>query len=374
MTAVVVIASVLFALATPGDRAGSTLDRRLSSLRSTPDGALALYLTLEELGVSTDRRMTPYVDADPLPSHLALLEPTETLTPREVEAVRTHLAAGGTLIYAARVNDALLDALGLGLATIDLPQDSGGAIARPLPHRWTRGARPVSGFSWHFTGTPNGTPPGSPLLAVEDSLVTAIELRLGSGRVFVLSDGRPLRNGEILRSGVALLVARAAREMAGSSEPIVFDEFHHGVRGGSVFAAVGSFLVRHGAGNATLQMLAVLLLALLVAARRFGSPLPAPGGARRSPLEHVDALAQVYRQARSNRIPRVHLISGLARRLGRPRPCDQHEAVAMIERLEATIPSAVGAASQLKEALRSDERDLLAVSRGVDRLIGELKR
>jgi hypothetical protein len=377
---VVSIASALFVIAAPEDRAASSLDRRLTTLRSTPDGALALYLTLTELGVPVDRRLTPLVDADSVPLHLALLAPTETPTPREVAALRERIASGGTLIYVARRDDSMLAQLGLDLVWIQPEMERtpfrnvAGVAADPLPHRWTDGMRRVTGFTRAFAGPDSTARPGTPLLIAEDTFVVALELQLGAGRVLALSDPAPLSNGRIAESGAALLFARAAKEMTSSGAALVFDEFHHGARGGSVFSGVRRFLLQQRVGHGALQVMVVLLLALLVAGRRLGSALPAPPRMRRSPLEHVDALAQVYREARARRIPSTLLIAGLARRLGRARPRDDAEATALIDRLGKTVPAAGAAAVALEQALRNDTRDLLAVSRGVDRLTDELGR
>ena len=380
VSVVVAIASTVFVIAAPEDRPATSLDRRLTTLRSSPDGALALYVTLAELGIPVGQRLTPLVDADSVPAHLALLAPSEALTPREVAALQERVASGGTLIYIAREDDSLLEPLGLDLIWIQPEMEQtpfrnvSGVTANALPHRWTEGMARVAGFTHAFVGADSTARPGTPLLVAADSFVVGLEMRVGAGRVLALSDAAPFSNGRIGESGAALLLARAAREMTTSGETLVFDEFHHGARGGSVFSGVRRFLLEQRAGHGVLQLMLVLLGALLVAGRRLGSALPAPPRTRRSPLEHVDALAQLYREARASRIPNTLLIAGLARRLGRARPQGDAEASALIHRLGAAVPAAAAAATALDQTLHSDTHDLLGVSRGVDRLMEELGR
>jgi hypothetical protein len=377
---VVAIASTVFVIAAPEDRAATSLDRRLTTLRASPDGALAFYLTLADLGIPVEQRLTPLVDVDSLPLHLALLAPTEAPTPREVAALHERVASGGTLIYVAREDDPLLQQLGLDLVWIQPAMEQtpfrtvSGVTANPVSHRWTDGIHRVAGFTHAFVGADSTARPGTPLLVAEDTFVVGLELRVGAGRVLAVSDAAPLSNGRIAESGAALLFVRAAREMTTGDEPLVFDEFHHGARGGSVFSGVRRFLVEQRAGHGVVQLMLVLLVALLAAGRRLGSALPAPARMRRSPLEHVDALAQLYREARAYRIPNTLLIAGLARRLGRARPQSDAEATTLIHRLGAAVPAAAGAATALDQTLHSDTHDLLGVSRGVDRLMDELGR
>ncbi|HUF36720.1 MAG TPA: DUF4350 domain-containing protein, partial [Gemmatimonadales bacterium] len=51
------------------------LDQRLTTLRTSPDGAGALYELLAALDIPVDRRMTPLDGPTPLGGALALLAP-----------------------------------------------------------------------------------------------------------------------------------------------------------------------------------------------------------------------------------------------------------------------------------------------------------
>jgi hypothetical protein len=372
-------------LALPDATVVST-DRRPSSTRASPSGALALFLTLEELGVPVGRRLTPLVGADTLPAVLALLAPTEPLSPREVGALVGRIRAGGALLYAASPPDALLDTLGVELVdwwevrgrdTPPLWEPAGHRVrpwtVRAAPHRWTGGLEDIGEFDRAFVVTEERA--GSEALLTDgDSLAFALVVPLGEGRVVAISDPRPLTNEAVRASGVAPLVVRAARELTAGGRRLVFDEYHHGLRGGSVREGLATFLARHPAGHVGLQLAAVGLLGLLVAARRFGSPQPVPGAPRRSPLEHVDALAQIYREARARRVPRLLLLAGLARRTHRPRPRNADEVLDLLRRLESAVPGAAAGVGELRSALEREDDELAAVSAAVDRVTEELRR
>lgn len=377
--------------------ASSRLPPDLSTLRSTPGGAKGLFLTLERLGLPVDRRLTPLADADSIAGPLALLAPTEALSPRELDALGSWLDAGGTLLYVARPNDPTAAMLGLHL--IPLPPDSverpdslmtrafeplfgARRTARPTDHPWAVGLAPVHGFHWALVAARGVR--ATPVLEVpmqaprqRRTLAVALDIRRGRGRVLAISDPGPLANREILADRLAPLFVRAAWEAVGGDRgttPTVlrFDEYHHGARGGSIPGEVAAFLSGTAPGHAALQLLAVALLALAAGAIRFGAPLLLPEP-RRSALEHVDALAQAYAGADVRHRGRLLLMAGLARRLGRPSPSSDDDAVALVSRLASSRPGAAPAAHALVAAIRDDAAPQ-AVAVQVDRLMTELKR
>ncbi len=383
----------------------------LSTLRSSGGGARALDLTLNALGIPTARRLTPLADADPIVGPLALLAPTQPLSPREVEALGGWIEGGGTLLYVARPGDPVATMLRLHL--IPLPPDSTESLdsvalrpwpawlarrtATPTDHPWTAGLGPVHGFHWAIVpaqGT-NATPllqvPARPAggaaappasaarsrrqrPAARRWLSVALEIRRGRGRVLAISDPGPLANREILSDGLAPLFVRAAADFlaAAGADTLRFDEYHHGARGASVPSAVAAFLGRTRPGHVLVQLSAVALLALLAAAIRFGAPVALPA-ARRSALEHVDALARAYAGADVRRRGRLLLMAGLARRLGRVAPADDEEAVALVSRLSASRLEASATARALSDAIR-DDAPPATVAAHVDRLMTELRQ
>lgn len=99
---------------------------------------------------------------------------------------------------------------------------------------------------------------------------------------------------------------------------VYFDEYHHGFdAGGSLSDAVLAWSRRSPWGWGAWQVAVVGLLALLVAAIRFGPKVPLEGRQRRSPIEHVRALATALAAARGHDVAVRAMVGGLRRRLSR---------------------------------------------------------
>lgn len=384
MVVLIVVVAVLAVLSTPSEETNEG-DVRPSTFRTTAHGANALFLTLEEVGVPVERRLAPYVDAEPLEGPLALLAPVEPPTPEEVEALLRWVEEGGTLLYAAGPWDGpLLEALGLDV--LPLAPDSlsaferaswEGRTATPAPHALSAGTPPVEGFRWAFDDTsPAFEGPLEVLSSTSAGDAVVVSYPRGEGRVVAWSDPAPLTNRALRESGGAVLFARAAAAAVPEEGALVFDEYHHGYRGdGSVVGAVWRFLREAPAGHAALQLGVAGMLTLLFLGWRFGAPYPPPPARRRSPLEHVEALAGAYRQAGARATARRLLLAGMARRLGRRGPHDAREEEELLERLETRLPVGREAARGVREEWsRGEKADLAALSRTIDRLLAEVKR
>lgn len=375
--AVLALTALALFLARP--RAGQTAlggDVR-SSFRTTPDGVAALYEAVSALGVPTAHRMTPLVDADSIRGTLVLLEPTERPSPREVNALLDWVRQGGTLLYAPRlvprVRPAVLDSLGLVLRQ-PAAEESNPRWAR---HRLTEGLPPPGPprrlvATRGRTDTARRSPPASmqPLLSADrpDSLTgqAAAEIRLGRGRVFLLAEAGPLSNEHAGDDPLAVLAARALLAFTSPGDTVFFDEFHHGVRGlGSPAEAATDFFLGTGGGRALLHLGVVVLLALAATGARLGTPADPPVDERRSPLEHVSALARLYHAAGARDTAALLLLSRAARAAGTAPPKTLAEARALIETLEARGDSAQ-AWLLVRQGLQAQPRDLKVIAAGID--------
>ena len=138
----------------------------------------------------------------------------------------------------------------------------------------------------------------------------------GGGRALLLADSRYLSN-RVLRetdAGVAILPLLLAERPA----TVRFDEYHLGFGlGGSIFGAAWGWLRRSPAGWVLLQLIVAASVALVVAAIRFGPALRVVERRRRSPIEHLDALAIGLERAGGREIAIRLIVSGLRRRLSR---------------------------------------------------------
>jgi hypothetical protein len=343
-------------------------DRRMSTFRSTPFGARALFLLMEELELPARRQLRPW-SADTVPDGwagaLAVLAPVEAPTPRELESLLARLRGGGTLMFAAgNPRHPLLERLGLQLVSLE----AAGTTAYPAPHAWTAGIDSVGGFARAFSSRSPAlrTPGAAVLLRTREDAVTALVFAVGAGRVVAFSDAAVLNNEQLRDGGAAVLFARAAHDALADGGELRFDEFHHGYREGGLVSAVGGFLTGTGVGRALLQGAVALLVLLLLAAHRLGSPRQEADHRRRSPLEHVEAVAGAYRRANALRTTRRLLLRGLERRLGRRL---QHADEPLPESLRATP-----AGRRLKEEWDRGERgDVVALSAAVDEYIMEAR-
>jgi hypothetical protein len=366
LVAMVALLSLL--VAPDADRGG--IDPRPSSFRAADPGTLALFLVLDELGIPVERRLTSWIEGEPLDGPLVLLAPSQPLTPLEVDSLLAWVEAGGALIYAARPGDPLLEALGLVL--VPLPDTILEPRARPRPHPWTEGTREVRGFRWLFADTSQALADraATPLLVLPGGGVVALTERRGEGQVVAWSDPRPLDNGRLRESGAAVFFARVATGLAGEGGRLGFDEFHHGYRAGiGVVRSTLRFLRDTGPGRMALQIGVAALGLLVLAGRRFGTPYPPAEARRRSPLEHVEALAGAYRQGGARTVARHQVVAGLARRIGRAPPPAGAEAV-WLATLAARLPAA---GALLDEWNRGERADLVTLAGLADRLVAHLR-
>jgi hypothetical protein len=374
-----VIIVILAGLAGRQAASDDTDDPRASTFVRSDGGLAALYWTMEALDLPVARRMEPMLDADSLRGTLAIVAPLEPLAADEISVVMEHVHRGGTLLYVPtgyEYGSPAHDTLGLSPVLLPgvNPLRNGGRAAAPRPHRWTRGIARVEGFRRGFRESSAALrhPEAETLLAV-DSVPVAITWPLGQGRVIAVSDARPLTNGSLRTSGAAHVIIRATAE-AGDS--IFFDEYHQGFTGdGSLLGGTMMMIRRFVSGPVAIQLLVAAALLLLVGARRFGAPLQPVPARRRSPLEHVEALAGAYRQAGARRTARRLLLAGMARRLGRRAPPDERAGGEMLERMARQSPVGRDAAAELeREWKRGQSGDLVALTRGVDRLLDEVRR
>jgi Domain of unknown function (DUF4350) len=380
---VVLLLVIVLLAALAGTRAGQGdgPDPRASTYVRSGDGAAALYWTLQELRIPVRRWRQPFLDADSLRGTVALLAASVQPSADEMEALLEHVRRGGTLIYAPGAYEhrsAAFDSLGIDVRWLkDLaPWQDETRTAAPRPHRWTQGVARVTGFQRAFVDTTAAfRASGAETLLVVEGAPAAATWRVGEGRVIAFADAGPLRNERLKESGAATVFARAAAELA-RGDTLWFDEYHHGF--GSSNDMVGGML-RH-AGRVLprgfwVQLLVAFALLLWLVGRRFGAPLPPPPLRRRSPLEHVEALAGAYRQAGAKRTARRLLLAGLARRLGRRAPPDDAAAAEMLGRMARQSPVGGDAAAQLeKDFKRGADAELVSLARGVDRYLDEVRR
>jgi hypothetical protein len=159
---------------------------------------------------------------------------------------------------------------------------------------------------------------------------------------------------------------------------LVIDEFHHGYdASGSLAGATLAWTTRSPWGWAIWQLAVVGLLALLAAGVRFGPVRGALERRRRSPLEHVRALATALAAASGHDVAVRLIVQGLRRRLSHAGRSTRGEATAWLEGLAPAVrtPRGHAALGTLTTITRrpASADDVLAAANAVETLWEEVK-
>jgi len=348
--AVLAAAIVLVALLTPEDTGGRTGDARLTSRSTGPQGAAALFELAGRLGWQPRQRLTDSIPLGDTTSVHLVLDPPIAPSAIETHEILDRVRRGAGLVFVLG-GGPLADSLGLGstvpragsvVGAAQLIVGSSGALVADdtascgdrdegwlsaglpfwpdrqthiLALRW-RGHEPSGSRTLATVRTVNGIA-GNQLPAV-------IGFPLERGRVVVAADPDLLRNDvlRVCRWGADVAAVRMleyASEGApggGRRERLVFDEYHqgYGEQPGTVRGIV-TYLRRTASGHLVLQWAAAGLLLLLAIGPRLLPPRATERIERRSPLEHVDALARAYRAVGATRTATTRLLHGVRRRV-----------------------------------------------------------
>jgi hypothetical protein len=339
-----------------------------SAFLAGPDGAKGVYDVLQRLGRPAERRRTPLYDLTRVrrpPALLVVLDPPDDLTAAELEQVVRYVRSGGAVLaagagggitrctgwdsHAAFLRGYAGDsqAVQQPVAALELPPVT--AVLRPLDSLLavqdgdTR--RRVRRSLDHESGcSALAVPAQDTLLRTEHGKPVILRLRYpGGGMVTLAADPGYFRNRAWRTTDVPFfavpLLTPATRGGRGRGR-VTWDEYHQGFgRGGSLEGAVLDWLARTPAGWALLQLVAVGLVALAVAAVRFGPARSVIDRRRRSPLEHVEALAVSLQGAGGVDTAVGLIVAGLRRRLGRAGVVRLDEQRAWLGALELALPT-----------------------------------
>ena len=376
---IIALAVVLFALAAvalavrPAGEGGD--DPRVSTFLTGPNGAAALYMLLEELDIPA-RRLLRTWSTDSTNDVIVVLAPSQPATPHEVESLRAWIESGGTLVYGAGGSGGVAAMLGLQLQRT-MPDTLGalasvrwtGVTAFPAGHAWTDGIDSIAGFAYAFSDVNGGLQGGAAtvLMRTAEGHPTVVTFSLGAGRVIAWSDASVLGNRSLRAAGGELLFVRIAQAVTDGGV-LRFDEYHHGFREAKPLRALLAVLTGTGGGRALLQGLVACLALLLLAGARFGAPVEEQTERRRSPIEHMQALAGAYERAGARSTARRLLLAGMERQLGRRVLGDSAA-------LPPAALSGTAAGRRLKvEWERGAAGDLAELAGAVDEFVMEVRR
>ena len=312
---------------------------RLTTFASDPGGARGFFEVARRLGWPVTQRLDPF--QAPLDSNAVyvILRPPVGLTSLEASAVLTAVRAGAGVLLVPGAASTIADSLGIEVVSTGLG-----------PHEMVRqaawdslGVRPTGSWPFALIEVSDSAPRSTvTLLAARrvkvsiqvDTLPLVVGIRLGKGRIAVLADGDILENSELRSETAAVLPIRLLEWVAPGRRPtLVFPEYHQGYgRHASVTRSIRRAVFGTPAGRTAAQLIAAALVLLLVAGIRPISPRTRARIQRRSPIEHVGALAHAYAQVGATRTATRRLVRGLRRRhpIGTLRTATDEEYLASI--------------------------------------------
>jgi len=321
---------------------GPELDLRASTLLSGPLGSRALYDVLVRLGIPVERRRTPLFDLGKSDARraatavLVVLDPPQELLAAELAQV-VRLVRAGRAVVAAGAGGGITRCVGWSTSQGRrfFPADTFAVVSpnglelppvadflQPLTDLEAR--RRVRGGPSEQDECETLPPPvADTLLRLADGRPAALRLRYGAGSVTLVADvgyfrNRAWRAGDVPYFVAPLLVPPRGGGHGRWPGRVTWDEYHQGFgRSGSVAGLFVGWLAGTPAGWAVLQVVAVVVVGLAMAAVRFGPAQQVIERRRRSPLEHLEALAAGLEGAAGVETAVDLTLSGLRRRLGR---------------------------------------------------------
>lgn len=284
----------------------------LSSLASTPDGALALKLWVRELRYEVDERV---LGSFLPPKDVSILLMLEPILPAETElqAMDDWVEAGGTLIAIGEQYSmySLADHYQFRLTFLSdestLPINETPLLSSP-PELDLKNARVnLSLQSDRDDFTVLVTYQGQPVV---------VSFEQGQGRVILGTVVGSFTNAGLKQPGNPELVLNILA-LARTKGPIWFDEWHHGLRSGEQILGPSEFLRRTPVGRSLLFIAFAVLLVLFIQGRGFGRPVPLPQEIkRRGALEHVTGIANLSRRAAHRSAVMMYYHQQIKRKLG----------------------------------------------------------
>jgi hypothetical protein len=330
-----IVLAVLTALFVKTPVTGREGDPRLLSTSTDPLGAALFHDLTDRLGYDAQRKTSPDMRFAP-GAIVTELDPIDELTPPQVHMLLEHVRAGGALFAVlGKATKALSDSMHI----------DGDPVGREIEAR----AGSTRACSTAVTFTRTGLWFGAPILRglrVRDSLNVAqrtfifvdgdtrkgladaprpamVGVPFGKGRVVVASDPDVLRNDALRNCTYGLDVAAVtalhylAEGGPSRRRTVVFDDSHlQSTAASGPLDVMQSYLAHTASGRFFFQLCGAGLLLLLAAAPRVLPPRQDTRVERRSPLEHVDALARAYAQVGATQTGVIRLVRGLERRVG----------------------------------------------------------
>lgn len=338
-----------------------------STYSAGSSGARLAFDLSRRLGWASERREVPF-RLDSMAAPVQALIGVQ-LGAEEAHAILEHVREGGALLLAG-TGGPLDDSLSVASGSQGFPTP---AAAEGCPERdpfenVIRGSRPISPVRWRRP-PPRDTIGFGELDSPIGHQRAGVGFPLGAGRIVVVMDPDFLVN-DVIRlcsTGADVSYVRMLEYLTAGRRGmrIAFDEFHHGrgVHGGSL-TAIRMYVMSTPSGRMLGQVTLAGLLLLIAAAPRPLAPRDPTRIARRSPLEHADALAHAYGAVGATRTATTRLLAGVRRRVRRGRVGRSESDEQFLATATAVSPAAVPAAAVVARALTEPipARELSAVA------------
>jgi hypothetical protein len=360
----------------------------LSTYRSEPDGARALFLLAQAAGLEVHRRTLDLshieetgvmvllgVEGDKPAPEMKTEDAKSRTLPRgffvdwmgseDRKGVMKFVEDGGRLVYVFGSPQHLAEDFGLTISNETSVEER--ELVPAVPSPLLRGAQQlfarVSGYVSRAKGALTLiTDPHA------DGEAVGVTFELGKGRVLAISAPDLATNRALGRGDNAAFWVSSLRALS-HGEPIEFDEYHHGFTGSQSVAAWAS---RYGLHLAVLQLLAALV-ALAASTRRFGRPLPPVADSRVLGADYLVAMARIYRQGGHRQHAAKRVMTGLTQDLatrfgltGRATTADVTRALERQHR--GDLAKGFSRVAAEVEAMPASDGDVLRIARRAARL------
>lgn len=346
---------------------GSDRSEQPTTYSTSSKGAKAAWLLLRESGYRVERWQRPLRDLPDSRATLVLAEPAVSPALEDVERLRTFLGGGGRVIVTGPLGGSFVP--------------DGEAVARPWISVWER--VPAASMSAITRAAPEITiapqaywgpaSAATPLYADGSGAVVA-RYPYGQGEVIWWASAGPLTNAGLREPGNAEFLLACLGRPAGG--PVLWDEYLHGY-GDAVGAGAGSLAF----GWLALQGTLIAAAVLLTFSRRSGPVLEPAADVRLSPLEFVQTLGGLYRNAGAAAVAvdicHQRFRHRLTRRLGAPAGLDAGDLARLLrDRARFEDPAFVStllACEAARENPTLRTRDALRLVQALFRYARELK-
>jgi len=266
-----------------------------STYYSSPGGARAAYLLLQELHYNVQRweRSPLELPTDSAGSILILADPSDSPSAEEHQALQGFVEAGGQVLFTGHQVEDFFDDAHIADYEEGMPSHT---YAADLPSALTRGAPSVRLQPEAVWGEAK---PYETALYSDGDADVIVSWRMGAGRVLWWAGPAPLTNAGISQPGnmnVFLDAMNVSATNSANAAPvqIYWDEYFHGER-----SSLWSYMQNTPVVWGVLQLGVLGVGVLFTFSRRSGPTVLAASVSRLSPLEFVDTLGGLYERAKA---------------------------------------------------------------------------